>query len=244
MGDYASGKAALLGFVESYPMSALAPQSLFQAALHGERLGAGAYPEIVLLYDRLVREYPESDLVYYAGLRQGDLLRLMNDFVGAQLIYENLINSAPESDMRYIAELSRADCIVALASNDGAQLLEAVAILERLVDIPDLPADFQVEVGHKWGRIMQGQEKADEAKLIYSGLAERFLSEVEGDSGLGEAGRYWLARTMLALGGILEDEGHSSEARDPLPKDGCFQSAGKKSCLESCESDSAIGSGR
>ena len=34
-------------------------------------------------------------MVYHAGLKQGDLLRLMNDFSSAQLLFENLINNYP-----------------------------------------------------------------------------------------------------------------------------------------------------
>jgi TolA-binding protein len=213
VGDFAAARQLLINYADAHFDRKLAPQALFRAGLYSERIGEEAYAETVLLYDRLIREYPESSLVYFSGLRQGDLLRLMNDFAGAQLIYENLINSYPEHDLRYVAELSRADSVAALAKNDVAQLMEVAAILERLIDTPDLPADFQVEAGYKWGAIMQRQREAQEAKLIYGLMTGRFLLNEENALSLGAVGKYWLSRTVLDLGSLLEAEDKFDEAK-------------------------------
>ena len=46
---------------------------------------------------RLVGNYPQSELVFAARLKQGELARKLNDFSGAQLVYEELINK-PEPE--------------------------------------------------------------------------------------------------------------------------------------------------
>lgn len=211
-GDDRAAQQALTEFGSDYPDSALVPQALFEAALHYQRQGPESYGEAVVLLDRLVKEYPDSELVYYSGLKQGDLLRLMNDFAGAQLVYENLINRFPTHRLRYAAELSRADCIAALAQDADEQLAEATAVLERLVDRSDLPSEVRIEAGYKWGRILMRNEDTDAAKTVYGLVASRYLFDAQNASGLSSVGRYWLSRTIFSLGDLFEDEGNASEA--------------------------------
>ncbi|WP_146209200.1 tetratricopeptide repeat protein [Coraliomargarita sinensis] len=212
VGDFRAAQQILKDFAADYPDSDLVPQALFEAALHCQRQGPDSYGEAVVLLDRLVQEHPDSDLVYYSGLKQGDLLRLMNDFAGAQLVYENLINSFPTHRLRYAAELSRADCIAALAQDSGDQLVEATAILERLVDRPDLPVEVQIEAGYKWGSILLRNEDFASAKTVYGLVASRYLFDSENAAALTSVGRYWLSRTIFSLGDLLEEGGEAAEA--------------------------------
>lgn len=212
VGDFRAAQQVLKEFASDYPGSNLVPQALFEAALHSQRQGPDSYGEAVVLLDRLVQEHPGSDLVYYSGLKQGDLLRLMNDFAGAQLVYENLINNFPTHRLRYAAELSRADCIAALAQDADDQLVEASAVLERLVDRPDLPVEVQIEAGYKWGSILMRNEDSAGAKTAYGLVASRYLFDPQNASALTSVGRYWLSRTIFSLGDILEGKGESNEA--------------------------------
>lgn len=229
--DFRSAKEVLISFAEDYPSSSLVPQALYEAALHSQRQGADHYGEAVVLLDRLVQDHPESDLVYYASLKQGDLLRLMNNFAGAQLIYENLINRFPSHRLRYAAELSRADCIAALSQGEGGQLGEALSILERLVDQPDLPVEVRVEAGHKWGRILIRNDEPDEAKTVFGLVASRFLFDSSNATALTPVGRYWLSRTIFSLGDLLEDEGDLSEAKKLYRKLVAFNLPGRRLAL-------------
>jgi len=210
--DFGSAKQVLIQFAQDYPSSTLVPQALFEAALHSQRQGPDHFGEAVVLLDRLVQDFPESDLVYYAGLKQGDLLRLMNNFAGAQLIYENLINRFPGHRLRYASELSRADCIAALAQDGGGQVVEALSILERLVDQPDLPIEVQIEAGYKWGRILVRNNDPREAKTVFGLIASRYLLDSSNATGLTAIGRYWLSRTIFSLCDLLEAEGEFREA--------------------------------
>jgi tetratricopeptide (TPR) repeat protein len=152
-------------------------------------------------------------LFFSARLKQGDLLRQMNNFAGAQIIYENLIRLFPEHPRRYVAELSRADCMLALAKNDVAQLKNVAQVLQRLIDLPNLPIDFQAEVGYKWGFALLQHEAFDQAQVVFTLLASRLLLDGENAIRLGVTGRYWMSRTLLELGTRLEAQGQLAEAR-------------------------------
>ena len=213
IGDFVAAQATMTKLAEIYPQNPLAPQALFEAALYCERRGAEFYPQAVVLHNDLATQYATDSLFYYARLKQGNLLRSMNNFAGAQIVYENLINGFPTHEMRYIAELSRADCMLALAGNDFDDLADVAVILERLLDLPNLPLDFQAEAAQKWAFALFKSGSIEKAKEVFWLSADRFIGDGEKAVALGAAGRYWLARSMLQLGEIFEEQDNLAEAR-------------------------------
>lgn len=213
VGDFIAAQATLTNLAQNYPESTLAPQALFEAALYCERRGSEFYPQAVILHNDLASRYPDDPLYYLARLKQGNLLRSMNNFAGAQIVYENLINGYPAHAMRYLAELSRADCMLALAGNESGELADVVAVLERLLDLPNLPLDFQAEASYKWAFALLKAEAPSNAKEVLSLSVARFLLDGGQATGLGAPGRYWVARSMLKLGELLELEEAPAEAR-------------------------------
>jgi tetratricopeptide (TPR) repeat protein len=213
VGDFVDAQTTLTTLAQTYPDSVLAPQALFEAALYCERRGAEFYPQAVILHNDLAKRYASDPLFYFARLKQGNLLRSMNNFADAQIVYENLINGFPAHEMRYVAELSRADCMLALAGNDTSALGNVVVVLERLLDLPNLPLDFQAEAAHKWGFALAKSGANEKAKEVLGLSTTRFLLDEKQAAQLGPSGRYWVARSMLKLGEILEGEGASADAR-------------------------------
>jgi len=211
IGDFQSAKKTLQDFVKAYANSIFAPQALYEAAIYCERLGSAEFTQAVRILDDLTKRYPTNPLYFSARLKQGNVLRKMNNFAAAQIIYENLIQSFPDHPSRYLAELARAECMLALAKDDPAQLQNTALALERLIDIPDLPAEFQVEVSFKWGFTLQQLGAEEEAQRVYSMVSSRFL--LDDQSQLGPTGRYWLSRVLLELGTQLEKDGALAEAR-------------------------------
>ena len=211
--DFAAAQQTLLKLASQYEASELAAQALFEAALYCERRGPQYFAEAVRVHHELTERYPQDPLFFSARLKQGDLLRQMNNFAGAQIIYENLIRLFPEHPRRYVAELSRADCMLALAKNDAEQLKNVAQALQRLIDMPNLPIDFQAEVGYKWGFALLQHEAFDEAQVVFTLIASRFLLDGENANRLGVTGRYWMSRTLLELGTRLEAQGQLAEAR-------------------------------
>jgi len=211
--DFAGAQKSLERLASNDPESELVPQALFEGALYAERRGPDHYSDAVRLLDRLAEQYPDHPLAYGARIRQGDLLRQMNDFAGARIVYENLINRYPEHARRYLAEMGRAEAMLALAQGEASSLEAAARVLERLVDLPGLPVDLQVEAGFKWGFALKKRGRASRAIEIFSMAMSRFLLENEQRADLGETGRYWMARTLLELGESLEARGEPREAR-------------------------------
>ena len=211
--DFEAAQATLLKLASLYETSDLAPQALFEAALYCERRGPEYFEDAVRVHHDLVERYPADALFVSARLKQGDLLRQMNDFAGAQIIYEDLIHSFPEHPRRYVAELSRADCMLALAKDDAEQLKDVALALERLIDMPNLPNDFQAEVGYKWGFALMQRAAFDEAQVLFTLISSRFLLDGENATRLGATGRYWMSRALLELGARLEESGELAEAR-------------------------------
>lgn len=211
IGDLKTAQETLLKLASDYKSSSIAPQALYEASIYGERLGTDQYAKAVRILDDLIERFPDNPLYFFARLKQGNLLRKMNDFAAAQIIYENLIRAFPEHPHRYLAELSRAECMLALAKENQGQIQNAALELERLIEIPNLPIDFQVEVGFKWGFALQQSGKREKAQEVFALISQRFL--LEGENRLGVTGRYWMSRLLLELGKSLEERGEPVEAR-------------------------------
>ncbi|MGJ8654270.1 MAG: tetratricopeptide repeat protein [Opitutaceae bacterium] len=231
VGDFQAAQETLSKLAELYPESVLAPQAIFEAALFCERRGPEFFAEAVRIHNQIAENYATDELVFSARLKQGDLFRKLNEFVDAQRVYENLINSYPTHPLRYVPELSRVDCMLALAKNNQAQLDDVALSLERLLDIPNLPIDFQAEIGYKWGFALQKRESSDEAREVYSLIADRFLLDGEQAVQLGVTGRYWMSRAMLALGESLESSDDLAEARRVYRKMVAFNLPGRNLAL-------------
>ena len=237
-GDFRAAQSVLVKLADTYPDGRQAAQALFEAALYCERRGPDHFSEAIVLLDRLVESYPDEPMVYHAGLKQGDLLRLMNDFSSAQLLFQNLINNYPEHPMRYVAELAYADCLVAIASDDSADLSEAVAILERLLDLPNLPSATQVEVGYKLGLVLKRRDDPAEAREVFTLTTTDFLLGPDQMEDIGPLGQYWLSRTILELGAILALEGETDDARRLYRKMIAFNLPGRTIASERLETSS------
>ena len=106
--DFEAAQATMLKLASLYEDSELAPQALFEAALYCERRGPEHFAAAVRVHHDLTVRYPTDNLLFAARLKQGDLLRQMNDFAGAQIVYEDLIHSFPEHPRRYVAYPSSA----------------------------------------------------------------------------------------------------------------------------------------
>ena len=204
----------LVQLADSYPDSNLAPIALYEAALDADLRGlATTYQEALELLERLSTNYRESPLVFYARLKQGDILRNLNNFGAARQIYESLIQQYPDHPERAAAELYRADCLLAQVARGAASLSEAAAAFERLFDLPNLSVDLRVEAGWKWASTLVRRKAFSRAEEVYWELLSRFLKNDEYKAQLGGSGRYWMTRVSLDLAALLEQQDKESEAR-------------------------------
>jgi tetratricopeptide (TPR) repeat protein len=217
-GDLAAAQGILISFVDKaeYRQSEYAPLALYQAALILERQGLDRQlREANVLLERLVRDYPKDPLVFYARLKQGDLLRKLNDFPNARLVYEYLLNNHAGHPDELLAHLALADSLLAQGqgSSGVSNFESATAIYERLRELPSAPPDLRAEAGFKWGYALAKRGQAAKAQAVFWSVVEGFLLDAPQAATLGAKGRFWLAKAMLELGQMHEDAGRLDEAQ-------------------------------
>ncbi len=204
------------GLADAYPRSKYAPFALYEAALDAERLGQdSSYEEANRLIERLVTDYPKDELVFYARLKQGDLLRKLNQFGSAQKVYEFLtVNFAQQKAQDVLlAQLALADCHYAQAGADPSHWESALAIYERLQDLPTAPTDLRVEAGFMHGNALNRRGNTDRAQATWMLVVNSFLLDPARAAELGGKGRYWMSRILLELGDLYEREARLDQAR-------------------------------
>lgn len=194
------------------------PYALFQLALLSERLGQEKdLEEANRRIEQLVNmetARSEPELIFAARLKQGDLLRRMSQFPQAQRAYEYLVNNYAQRPDVVLAQLALADCHNAQSSADPTHAEHAQAIYEQLRDRVDAPADVKIEAGYKLGLLLvrRGQPaKAAEAWL--KDVVTPFLDQGQRPVETGDKRPYWLARTLIDLGKLHEEQGKFEEAR-------------------------------
>jgi TolA-binding protein len=215
-GDLAGAQRVLVNFVDTaeYAQSEYAPLALYQAALILERQGLDRHlREANDRLERLITKYPRDDLVFYARLKQGDLLRKLNDFPNARLVYEFLVNNYAGHPDELLAQLALANSLFAQGANSLANYESASAIFERLRDRPDAPVDLRVEAGYMWGTALAKRGQVTKAQTVFWSVVQGFLLDASQAAKLGVKGRWWVSRSLFELGQIHEDAGRLDEAQ-------------------------------
>ncbi|MBI3884247.1 MAG: hypothetical protein HY302_00725 [Opitutae bacterium] len=168
-GDIVKAQELLVKLVDEHPQSEFAPLALYESALNAERLGLdrNLRDAYTLYLEKLVRDYPRDNLVFYARLKQGDLLRKLNDFGAARTFYESLVNNYAQHPDVLLAHLALADTLFALGANSVVNYESAAAIFERLRDLPSAPVDLRAEAGFKWGYALEKRAQPAKAQTVF-----------------------------------------------------------------------------
>ena len=212
-GQFEIAQSKTLEIARIFPNDQFAIEASFKAALYCEKRGFDYFLEAIQLHEDFIQRYPKNQLVFNARMRQGDLLRKLNDFAGAQLIYQNLNYSHPEHPFRYLAELARADCLLALAGNQPKLYQDALFVLEGLIDLPQLPLDAQAEIGYKWGIALLKQDRSEEALKVFTQMLGPLLLPESASESFAERSQYWLSRILLEMGKLFKAMGELEEAQ-------------------------------
>lgn len=214
-GRLVDAQRVFVKMADDFPDNRYAPYGLLQAALTVRKLGQDPNRrEAYNILERLVQNYPRSDLIFNARFAQGDLLRELNQFANALQIYERLVLDFPQHGDVRAAELAVADCHAALAAADVSRLESAIAGYERLQFLPTASLDLRLEAGFKHGSAFARSGKRARAQQVWWPMVEPLLAEGVPTMRMGVGGRYWLARTLLELGLLHEQESRLEQARD------------------------------
>ncbi len=204
-----------------------------QAALQAPTAGEGKLKDAVELLERFTDAYPLSPLLTRVTLRRAEILRSLGLFDNALVVLDALIRDRPTDAARPLAEMARADTLFGLAQlrRDRAAQLErprimrAVAAYERVAEAwAKDSADTQTEAWYKWALTLTERAKAETGPEAVATRTEarkvllRALGALRGRDA-GEAagrfssdGRLWLARSVLLMGELCEQDGDRAEA--------------------------------
>ncbi len=198
--------------VDANPDSKFAPLALYEIALNAEKRGQGYLNQAVNILDRIAKEYPDSEIAYYARLKQGNLARMLNEFETAELVYRSLENTYRERPDRYLAQIALADTLIARSSEDPAKFEAGISRLEYLMDLPNLPIELRIEAGYKIGTAWENQGEQLKAKSAYFSLYDFWIAEELRVERLGVKGRYWLSRSLFEIAEIYQSEANLDRA--------------------------------
>ena len=193
-------ESSLVELAENYPQSEFAPEALLEAALNAEKRDSGNFRQSIQLLNQLVNNYSDSSLVFFALRHQGDLLRRASDFSAALSVYDSLIQRFPEHPNRYLAELSRVDCLLALSYDQANyDFKELILELERLLDMPNLPDAFQLEVYYKLAFLLSETDQVDLANELIISMMDQYLKQDAAVEPMATIESYWIARSLFLL---------------------------------------------
>lgn len=206
----------LTKLADDFPGNTYAPYALYQAALQAERRGQDAnFEEANRLIEDMVTKYPRSELVFYARLKQGDLLRKLNQFAQAQQAYETLVNNFAQHQDIVLAQLALAECHNAQSSSDSSHAERAITLFEHLRDRVDAPVDARVEAGFNLGYLLARRGEPGRAEAVWwRDVVTAFLLDEKQSAQLGAKGRFWMTKTLLDLGALYEQQAKLDQARD------------------------------
>ena len=204
-----------------------------QAALQAPTAGEGKLKDAVELLERFTEAYPLSPLLTRVTLRRAEILRSLGQFDKALLVLDGLIRDRPTDAARPQAEMARADALFGLAQLrrdrigqlDRQRIARAAAAYERIAEAWSKDsADTQTEAWYKWALTLTERAKAETGPEAAASRAEarkvllRALAAMRGERP-GEAaarfsseGRLWLARSVLLMGELCEQDGDRAEA--------------------------------
>jgi len=211
----ADAQRRLRELADRYRDSPHAPAALYEAAILADRQGLESKRREALgILRDLIERYPEHPLVFRARLFQGNIARQLGEFGDARVVYETVLRDFAGHPEIYLAELYRANTLLARSGEDPSLLDEAAAGLEGLVDLASIPVDVRVEAGYLLSRIQLQQKNRQRAAETLWLVVSRFLRNPSVAAELGANGRYWMARCLLELGDISEQEGKIEDAQE------------------------------
>ena len=211
----------LTKLADDFSDNAYAPYALYRAAVLAEKLGQDDnYREANRLIVKLVQNYSTSDLVFPAQLKEGELLEKLNQLPQAQQVYQELENKFPRHRDVVRAQLALAKCLNAQSSGNPSYLATAQAKFEQLRDRVDAWPEVRVEAGYNLGELLARRDSPDKATEVWwRDVVQPFLLDDAAvksrllDGPGGTNARYWMARTLVRTGDLLEQQGKLEDAK-------------------------------
>lgn len=106
----------------------------------------GKIGEALRLFDLIIRENGQTDLAMLARIAQGDTLRLIGQFAGADAIYDRVLSETHDDDYLRYTSLAHARCLLAQRNKKASVVDQALIELDKLYLARNTDLDWCLEV--------------------------------------------------------------------------------------------------
>jgi tetratricopeptide (TPR) repeat protein len=179
------------------------PQLLYALSRQTCRQGFKFYSQAIDYLEIIAHTYLRSEFYVPAKLLEGELLRELHHFFGAQLLYEDLLKkSALSPSLKTWIQLLRIRCILALHPDEHTEKEKAISLLSSIVDTPQLPRELRAEIQFLQTLLLFENDHISEARQVINQVITNFTSNTV--PLLKE--RYWLKRIISIAQRIAKSE--------------------------------------
>jgi tetratricopeptide (TPR) repeat protein len=199
-GNYEKASSILISFAEN-KLSYEAKLALYFSVQYDIENGLQDYDKSMATLEDIAKSETVLDLKYFARLAQGVVLRLRNDFPGAQLLYESMLEKISEGPLCNYLLFLKAKCMF-VQSVKRRELVDQVShILTRLVSTQSMDENFRIEIAAFQKFVYQSINDQKSAKDLIGSISSKYNTPGATDA-LNENGKYWLRRCVYDSGNM------------------------------------------
>ncbi len=204
-GDYDAACAGFESFGERWKDEPRVPQSLFLAARAAYQ--DQNYMKVVELVGRLAKDYPQALSLSDARFLQAEALMELARHAEARELLSALILRYPNAVWIGEAYGRLGDCLFTTATDDPERAVQALEAYREAVTRLEFDPDNTLMYLYKIGRVLEKQNRRDDAAEQYSKLIYRVLNH---PSIYSVVGLRWMEKAMMQLQAIERARGNFS----------------------------------
>lgn len=192
-GDYAAAKEGFLDFTTRWPTDGRVANALYLAARAAYQ--NQDYAAAVELIGRLARIMPDSELIPNAQFLQAQALVEQARHAEARDLLNALVRRYPNAEWIAEAYGLRGDCLAYTAIDDPERYTLALASYREAVLRLEDDLDISLMYLFRIGRVLERQNRRDDAAEQYTKLIYRVLNCPE----ISTAGKQWFQKALVRL---------------------------------------------
>jgi tetratricopeptide (TPR) repeat protein len=203
----------LLEFIQRHPQDPSIPRLLYVLSQHIRQQGFQFYNQAIHYLEIIANSHVHSEFYVPTKLLEGELLRELHHFFGAQLLYEDLLKKSTLSPtLKALIQLLRIRCILALHPQEHIEEEKAISLLSSIVDTPQLPKELRAEIQFSQMLLLFEHQRFSEAKQI----TNRVVSDFNANASPSAKECYWIKRILRIAQRIAKFENDTENERKLL----------------------------
>ncbi|MDR2420301.1 MAG: hypothetical protein LBD40_03295 [Puniceicoccales bacterium] len=203
----------LLEFIQRHPQDSSIPRLLYILSQHIRQQGFQSYHQAIHYLEIIANSHVHSEFYVPTKLLEGELLRELHHFFGAQLLYEDLLKKSILSPtLKAWVQLLRIRCVLALHPQEHIEQEKAISLLSSIVDTQQLPKELRAEIQFLQMLLLFENRRLSEAKQI----TNRVVSDFNANASPSNKECYWIKRILRIAQRIAKSENDMENERKLL----------------------------